>query len=679
MPLRYYDDLIPLHHLDADPHLLSPVVYRRNRSCRDDRYYPYDFKHRRRRNEDGVSEIHTTLEELTSPDLADRSGDLGWTIDYATAFCYKHLNGNRPCIVDTIDLARQAPLNKKGPFLLFDALDRALFQGKLKGMVYLKWRALSDSSPGVTSVPGIRDTRICIELNSRPYEEQDADLDDLLEALIHQMIHAYFLVCCGAQSKDSEQDGRLLDGLHFGVLLSTIKEISEECEDGPLRLIFYAHRRRGRSRSAHEYASHGYEMGDYNDDRHCGRRPYIAMDSHGGALGPPPADGQSHCMHDNRRFRGADIRNWQITHYAPAIELEMDKKGAVVHDLDRKGAIVTVERLRGPHSSTYVELVWDDKRVMVSRAKVLEFESLKKVGKKEGKFELVIPQCELRLLKCIWDFINHRFYAREEVTSLDIAAPHYPAEPKGPPIIVHKHGTTSAPGLLSLLDHIHIFKIGESIKFTELIHYALHRLYSLPSTSEDPIPALKEIYNEDDKDKPIHSELHKWARKFLARTDEPPGALAYNHHYHPAPRGASNYEKLLTIHGPRFTALYHANPALKDDSKLVVAQLSYPALLSDNPTLGVPAPLPSAPYAPRLLRRRSFDPLPLLEDGSGHATPLSLASFAGPLEELGAAGAPYYDYFSRRSGRRRRVNALTGERFTLGRERWRDWELYDLA
>jgi len=714
-------ELVSLRDIDSTYDLLAPVVYRPGRRIRDDRYYPYDFRRRHRRTDDGLPAVRKTLEELTEPGLV-RHGDLGWTLEYATAYCYKHLNSNRPAIVDTIDTARQAPLCKKAPFLIFDSFDRTMFQGKLKGMVYLKWRTLSDNAPGVTSAPDVRDSRVCIELNIRPYEERGADLDDLLDALIHQMIHAYFLICCGKQTKGTTQDGRLLDATQFGVLMYTIKEISGDCQDGPLRLTFYSHKRALSTRSAGRQfgrnAFYGYEQ--YG----ARARPYIAIDPSGNTVGPPPNDGQSHCMHDNRRFRGAEIRNWQVSHYACAIELDMDEKGDTVYDLDISGELLPVERLRGPPSSTYVELIWDEKRVMVPRDKVMEFVSLKKPGKREGKYELHLPKCDFHTLKCLWDFIQHRKYS-PQYSYLDPATSQRREDMRGPPIIVHGSGFDATDGVAV---HIRVFKMAESMKFPELQKYAMERLYEMPTTADDPITALKEIYNEYDKDKPIHAELHKWARKFLARTDEPhyvhmhnqrwdPWADDYRQspYHYPSYRGTSNYEKLISIHGDRFQELYHRNPALKDDSKLVVAQLSYPGHLADDATFSVPTPLDSNMYAPPLslgrtsyieappllplARRRSFsdyyDPIdwrfdrpqsPSLQPGAISAAALLTPSYTYPrigssrlraaLEDVRPSRSPFYDYFSRTSGRRRRVNLDTGDRYTRSRDRWRD--LYGL-
>ena len=746
MPRHHCEDLISLREFDSASDLVSPIVYRRTRQSRDDRYYPYDSRHRQQRPEEGAPKVEKTLDELRQPGLV-RQGDLGWTLEYATAYCFKHLTGNRPCVVDTIDHARQAPLGKLAPFLIFDSLDRELFQGKLNGMVYLKWRPLSDNAPGVTNAPDVKDPRICIELNSRPFEERGASLDELLDALIHQMIHAYFLVCCGKQGKSTEQDGRLLDALHFGILMYTILEISGACEEGPLPLTFYAHRRACRSRTAcHSRRVDWYDRGGSRSIA----RPYIAIDPHGGTVGPPPNDGKSHCMHDNRRFRSADIRNWQVSNYASAINLDMDKRDNIIYDLDVSGELKPVERLKGPPSSTYLELVWDGKKVMAPREKALKFDSLAKSGKKEGKYELHMPKCDFLTLKCVLDFIQHKKYSpkKSDSDSTESRRSHE-FKRKGPPIIVHGSGKDNdATGGIAV--HIRVFKAADSMKFSELQKYAMERLYEMPTTSDDPIVAIKEIYSGAES-KPINAELHKWVRKFLARTDESLYARqggsdrdpwAASPYYNSCSyRGSSNYEKLISIHGDRFQDLYHSNPVLEDDSKLVVAELSYPGhLTDDNPS--VPAPIkshmPRMPssssnhpcYLPTisdaassrrhtpLARRRSFsdyhdpidwragpsrspyahaeqhspwyshrhphshtlrphdrEPSPLYYSHPHFRADSAMPSPLGyPMLDTASAleDSPYYDYFSRSNGRRRRVNAFTGNSYTRSRGRWGD-------
>ncbi|KAK3092220.1 hypothetical protein LTR53_019616, partial [Teratosphaeriaceae sp. CCFEE 6253] len=127
---------------------------------------------------------------------------------------------------------------------------------------------------------------ICIELNETPFRNDDAGMDELLDALLHQMIHAYFLVTCGAQKKGATQDGRLLDGLHFGVIMYTIRDLTRQCRRGMLELTFHAALRR-----------------DQNNDPyalHKSRQQFISLSTKGSSLAAAPADGQSHCSLDNR-------------------------------------------------------------------------------------------------------------------------------------------------------------------------------------------------------------------------------------------------------------------------------------------------------------------------------------------------------------------------------------------
>ncbi|KAI7676829.1 hypothetical protein KC319_g4271, partial [Hortaea werneckii] len=318
------------------------------------------------------------------------AGDLGWTLDYATAWCYRHLTGNQTGVVDAINHLREIEdVDEETPLIAFDLLDKTLFGHKLDGMVYLKWKTLPSSSPGITSAPGVVKgiPRVCIELNKLPFEDGDGSMDDLLVVLIHQMIHAYFLITCGAQPKGAEPDGRLMDGLHFGVLLLTIRDITMRCRAGELDLIFYAANRTGS-----------------NLDRR--KNKFIAINPRGAAAGLSIADGQSHCGHDNRYVRPAQMQNWQVETYSLAIELNMDSKGDQIYDIDGDSNFNAVDRLKGPPSSTYAELIWNEKRVMVPREKAMTFESLSRPLEKNEKMELRVPECDEKVFCQLYNFFT---------------------------------------------------------------------------------------------------------------------------------------------------------------------------------------------------------------------------------------------------------------------------------
>ncbi|OQO14762.1 hypothetical protein B0A48_00144 [Cryoendolithus antarcticus] len=577
---------------------------------------------RRTRREPGAEDRKSPYDisqDLQDPDIRHH-GDLGWTLEYATAYCYKHIISNGPSIIEEIDTLRKAPAARTTPFRIFDQLDRTLFLHKLEGMVLLRWRTQSDHSPGMTSTAGTMCPRVTIELNSTPFKKDEAQIDDLLEQMIHQMIHAYFLICCGAQDPEAKQDGRLLDGVHFGVILMAIDEITRHCKKKALNMLFHA---------SHRNDSHGNlrRLLDDGDSTRDGR-PFIAIDPRGNTGGPPPPDGRSHCSHDNRYIRLPEVTNWQVRDFSRCIDLALDSKGSTIYDLNEEGKLEPTERRKGPPSATYIELIWDSKRVMIPREKAMAFPSLKRQAVKLDRFECIVPECEFQVFKCLWDFIQHQRY------SPSLEEGHCPASASlshriGPPKIVGQGRGQEQPD--DITTHIRVFKSAEGLFFEELRKYALERLFSMSRTTDDPIAALKELYNDKDGGKgSIHADLHKWARAFLARTDDRYGS-GYGLDYTGAglERGLSNYEILLQTHRERFEKLYHRNAALKDDCKLVVAEMTYPGRLDDNAVLGrdggaastayqnpVHAPLAVGGYAPRPLltatpygRRRSYDDL----------------------------------------------------------------------
>ncbi|OQO14441.1 hypothetical protein B0A48_01318 [Cryoendolithus antarcticus] len=569
------------------------------------------------RKSDGRSDYDRRDDDLRDPDIKHH-GDLGWTLEYATAYCYKHIISNGPSIIGEIDTLRKAPVANTTPFRIFDLLDRTFFLHLLNGMVYLRWRTQSDHSPGMTCTAGTVCPRVTIELNSTPFKKDKAQIDDLLEQMIHQMIHAYFLICCGAQDKEAKQDGRLLDGVHFGVILEAINEITRRCRRKGLRMLFYAsHRNDGGLRGL-------LDSGSSCQDG----RPFIAIDPRGNTGGPPPLDGRSHCSHDNRHIRRPDVTNWQVRDYSRCIDLALDSKGSIIYDLNEEGKLEPTDRRKGPPSATYIELIWDSKRVIIPREKAMAFPSLKRQAVKLDRFECIVPECEFQVFKCLWDFIQHQKY------SPSLEEGHHSASASsyhrtGPPIIVGQGRVQEQPD--GITTHIRVFKLAEGLFFEELRKYALERLFSMSRTTDDPVTALKELYNDKDGGKSsIHADLHKWARAFLARTEDRYGG-GYGLDYAGAGlgRGLSNYEILLQTHRERFEKLYHRNAALKDDCKLVVAELTYPGRLDDNAILGrdggtastayqnpVHGPLAVGGYASRPLlaatpygRRRSYDDL----------------------------------------------------------------------
>ncbi|EMC97940.1 hypothetical protein BAUCODRAFT_408506 [Baudoinia panamericana UAMH 10762] len=518
-------------------------------------YHPYERHLRRRRS----SRSHNESTEkcpavLKDKSITDRAGDLGWTLAYATAWAFRNLVGNQIEVVDAIDRVRElGEVTQDTPFIIFDYLSRALFGGKLRGMVHLSWKSLASFSPGITSAPGVVPgiSRVCIELNSTPFEDGEAEIDNLLDALIHQMIHAYFLIACGAQPKGSKQDGRLLDGLHFGVILFTIRDLSINCRyRRPLNLIFYAstRRRKAAGQSRRMLPNDGLM--------------FVEIDSRGLAAADAPADGQSHCSFDNRKVRYAQLKNWQIESYSAALDLDMESKGDVIYDLNVDNAFVPLDRLKAPPSTTYIELIWEDKRVMVKRELALKYKSIMTPLEKEHKMELKVPECSQYVFRHIYDFFMKGSYAMGLELSMQDSSTY--EHSRGPPVLTNR-GSKQPESTTGVVVQLQVFKVAEAMKFEELQKYILSVIWDLPVTDDDPISILQQLYNEHDNSGPIHAELHKWGREFLARVE----GYAPNVHsaYNPSSAGMSNLQKIWAWHGSRFNSLYHCNMALKDDCK----------------------------------------------------------------------------------------------------------------
>lgn len=108
------------------------------------------------------------------------------------------------------------------PFMVFDALDERLFRSVLKGNVYICWAPLPGGIYGTTSRPGLNGSpRITIKLNSRAPKDPSVTLG----ALLHQMIHAYYLQCCGHKNKKVVGKGyNLSHGEGYHNLYRSIKD-----------------------------------------------------------------------------------------------------------------------------------------------------------------------------------------------------------------------------------------------------------------------------------------------------------------------------------------------------------------------------------------------------------------------------------------------------------------------
>ena len=576
------------------------------------------------------SSYHRSRHEKGWRVLTDREreccGDFGWSLDYATAWCFKHLVHHRAQVINAIDRVRELGLiAKKTPFVIFDLFDEALFGGKLAGAVYMQWNYKPSTETGTTFAPGVypRIKRICITLNGSPFEDDMVDptfmLEYLLDALIHQMIHAYFLVACGAQPLGAQQDGRLMDGVEFGVILKSIKDLTRECAGGEVPLIFYAEDRMNNGRQRYLSQCRGSQ------------NRFIALSPLSSSAGPAPVDGKSHCCHDNRRIRPAQVKNWQVEHYSRALNLDQESKGDYIHDYGIDNKFSKKYRVMGPPSASYVELIYDGMRVMVPRDNAMRIVNLKRLLVKNERMELKVPECSMDTFTQLYNYltigsytaVGEGDYVRGRDRDVGI---HGQA---GPPIIAHieRRGAPEVPGMIT---HIRVFKVAVALEFEELQKHAVDHLYRMPIAYDDPINALHELYNMgSDQGAAIHADLHQWVRAFLARSDNVydvgrnchdwqgglpllgpcgqqglPGLQRYGHLGYlssfDASPGSTNYKKLHNVYHERFLKLYYNSPTFKDDCKLVVASMHDCDVPSPYPMLDYPCQPETAAALPQL-------------------------------------------------------------------------------
>ncbi|KAK5000192.1 hypothetical protein LTR66_000914 [Elasticomyces elasticus] len=410
-------------------------------------------------------------------------------------------------------------------------LNEDVFAGKLKNMVVLNWAPIGTSTAGVTFVPGKKAKRVAIYLNksNRPSR------DEVIAGLLHQMIHAYFLVCCGAQDKDDLVDGRLKDELHFGVLLFQIHTLS--ALRGQQALPFDFH---------HERLN-----------RETGYYPYDPSGSYG------------------------TIKSWLDEEYKKALDQALDKNGDYVCRLDEDGPNPIHRLMAAGPSAAYVELIWDEQRVMISREKVHKYSTLKKQFA-DGKRSMKIPDCKLQIFQCLHSFIVDGEYKP------DLGRVKKTGDPSacGPPAI--RDLREDEPEFL--LTDIKLFKLGEAMSFGELREYALERMKEQHFTYNNPIAALAEIYNNGDIAKPVHNDLRKWTTEFLMKT------TVYHARHHYVEVLESNYDRLQRPdYYDKFLDFHHLSELFRQDCHRAIEQMHTREPVQALPSRSTSVRLPTPP------------------------------------------------------------------------------------
>ena len=168
------------------------------------------------------------VQNLIDKNASPAQPSLGLTDQEAYGLAHEALeNYRRRRVACLAPEKRDLYSRKELPKMVFDQLDKELFRSVLKGNVLLRkvcWRALPYNIHAMTTrADPQRNSRITITLSENLLSQ--GSRMQILVTLVHQMIHAYYLQCCGYRHKNQDASGHDLGhGLEFNALLSLISE-----------------------------------------------------------------------------------------------------------------------------------------------------------------------------------------------------------------------------------------------------------------------------------------------------------------------------------------------------------------------------------------------------------------------------------------------------------------------
>ena len=217
----------------------------------------------------------SVLQSTTAP---AKGPSLGLSVEEAFARAEQALSGHTRkqivCITNASKPLNQT-LKRKLPYKVFNELDKEFFLSVLRGNVSLGWSDLPDGILSQTSRPGYRgNPRIRIDLS--PSLAQYGYGIDIFSALIHQMVHAYYLQCCGYRDRFLTGTGHDLE--HEEPFYALLKCVGEHFK--PLQ----------RALAGHLFVPHGKIWSHYT---------------------PSPSAGVSCCYIHGSQFNDVDIQNWR--------------------------------------------------------------------------------------------------------------------------------------------------------------------------------------------------------------------------------------------------------------------------------------------------------------------------------------------------------------------------------
>ncbi|KAL8882414.1 MAG: hypothetical protein Q9192_007588 [Flavoplaca navasiana] len=387
------------------------------------------------------------------------------------------------------------------PFKVFNEIDREYFRATLKGNVSICWSRLRKGVYAQTKCADVEgNPRIQIDLS--PKLGEYGHRYDILGALVHQMIHAYYLQCCGHNDKENNGTGQILG--HRLAFLALRKCIIEHC--WPLQEILLRP-----------------PLGPYL----AGRR----------RLGHPSVDdgkrspGVSYCAHFKDRYNSVDVQDWRNTAIAKTVSLQDLRKAngtsqlvndklfpTTVYFLDREGKEEppkSLDRLEHPREA-YIFLHFEGRHYPVLRSAVADLTALTKSPHFKDKAFLQLPaKTSQEDFLTFALFLLHRACPPSWRDSLGQAT----GSSQGAPVINVYNASAPRP----LLQLIGAFHLEEQLKYKPFQDHIMTQLRGLQSTAEDPMAVLEKIYDSRSASsststsaKSADPQLRDWVRAWLA-------------------------------------------------------------------------------------------------------------------------------------------------------------------
>lgn len=466
------------------------------------------------------------------------------------------------------------------PFMVFDDLDKKLFRSMLRGNVYLTWANLPTGLHARTSRPNLHGRpRITIELNWHLSRNRAATLG----VLLHQMIHAYYLQCCGHKNKGVI--GRGHDLCHKEEFYNLSRSIREHFLPGET-VVWDA--------AKNTFPRHTWISSRY----------YV------------PEAGCSNCYCKSTPTKKKDIDRWRYSALAFTIA-KLARGAASQHSSSGKTEDMTIDRSKyvlawlasqggtstadgsnrsntyfmERHGSSVEHLTKSDCRLSPGTYITLWYDGRRYPVLKEGLREraalsrspffsndtLVFPSTSsLEGLEILVSFLESGDFGPSHSSALTASKygcpnHHHISSPtqRGPPIMLQPE--PSSPKYLG--SSILAYRLATTLQFEPLKSAAIKNLYGLPHTYEDPIALLEQAYLLEPA-LPQEDKLRAWVRDWLAQ--EIPLVAPYG------PLYPTNLHFLQRYHGlgPKLDRLLQSEPNLARDvsnaAEAIIAKLKTP-------------------------------------------------------------------------------------------------------